>query len=46
MAKKLKTLRIKEEVMKQNLRHMQLKYAHQKWQARVKKTLYLRRRDR
>lgn len=46
MAKTLKTLRIKQDVMRQNIRHMQLKFAHQKWQARVKKTLKLRRRDR
>lgn len=44
MAKTLKQLRVKHEVMRQNLRYMQIRWAHQKWLGRVQKTLYLRRR--
>ena len=31
MTKTLKQLRIKEEVMKENLRYMQIRWAHYKW---------------
>ncbi|CDW85127.1 UNKNOWN [Stylonychia lemnae] len=45
MSKVLKALRLKDEIMRQNIRFMQIRNATQKWHKRTEKTLYLRRRD-
>lgn len=45
MAKVLKALKVKKDILNQNLRFMQIRQAHKKWHMRTQKTLYLRRRD-
>jgi hypothetical protein len=38
MAKVMKAIRVKEQVAKENLAYMQVKWATQRWQSRVKLT--------
>ena len=45
MAKVMKSIRVKEQVAKENLAYMQVKWATQRWQSRVKLTQYLRRKN-
>ncbi len=45
MAKVMKQIRVKEEVARQNLAFMQVKWATQRWQSRVKLTQHLRRKN-
>lgn len=45
MAKVMKAIRVKEQVAKENLAYMQVKWAAQRWQSRVKLTQYLRRKN-
>lgn len=45
MTKVLKALRVKQEILKQNVVYMQQRDAIKKWQKRTKVTLLLRRKD-
>jgi hypothetical protein len=45
MAKTLKALRIKSELLNVNVKFMQQRWATRKWYKRTQRTLFLRRRD-